>query len=314
MRKWECGVCGFIHKEEGPPEKCPVCEAPRKMFKEVVEESQGETGGAAAGAAGMKKWQCAVCGHGHTGTGPPDKCPVCDTPGTMFVAMEHTVHGGAGPAQGKRWRCTVCGYIHTGDEPPEKCPVCAAPKGMFVEIDEEGKAKGEPAAAAIETVVAAVGEKSAKHSPSWVDRIAHLILKLHLHPISAHFPNGVLPVVLIFLGLSMFFNIVTLETAAYYNLIFVLLTMPIVVLTGFCEWQKRYKGLKTAIFITKLICGLTVLATTNVLVFWRLLDPAVLAEGSPWRMTYLGVAGAMLGATGLAGHLGGKLVFGPRGG
>lgn len=311
MRKWECSVCGYIHKGDDPPEKCPVCEAPKKMFKEVVEAAEGETGGVAAGE-GKKRWQCTVCGHDHNDARPPEKCPVCDSPGTMFTAMEHAEQSGAEAVQGRRWRCTVCGYIHNGDEPPEKCPVCAAPKGMFVEIDAEGKTIGEPAVA-VESAVALVGEKNGKKTSPMIDKFAGLVLKLHLHPISVHFPNGVLPVALVFLGIAMFFNIASLETAAYYNLIFVLLTLPLVLLTGFLEWQKRYKGLKTAIFITKIACALIVLATTNVLVFWRLLDPGVVAEGSPSRLIYLGVAGAMLAATGLAGHLGGKLVFGSRG-
>lgn len=312
MRKWECGVCGYIHKEDVPPGKCPVCEAPKKMFKEVVEATQGETKAASAGD-GKKRWQCTVCGHGHTDTRPPEICPVCDSPGTMFVVMEHTEHSGAGAVQGRRWRCTVCGYIHNGDEPPDKCPVCAAPKGMFVEVDAEGKTIGEPAAATVEAAVAQVGDNSGKKTVSMVDRFGDLVLKLHFHPITVHSPNGVLPVVVIFLGIAMYFNIASLETAAYYNLIFVLLTLPVVLLTGFLEWQKRYKGLKTAIFITKITCALIVLATTNVLVFWRLLDPGVAAEGSPSRMIYLGVAGVMLVATGLAGHIGGKLVFASRG-
>ena len=55
------------------------------------------------------------------------------------------------------------------------------------------------------------------------------------------------------------------------------------------------------------------LALVNVLVFWLWLDPGVLAEGSSTRLIYLGLAAGMLAAVGLAGHLGGKLVFGARG-
>jgi uncharacterized membrane protein len=73
--------------------------------------------------------------------------------------------------------------------------------------------------------------------------LADVILKLHLHPISVHFPNGILPAVVAFLAISMFLNIPSLETAAYYNLIFVLIMLPVVLVTGFIEWQKRYKGI-----------------------------------------------------------------------
>jgi len=213
----------------------------------------------------------------------------------------------------KRWRCSVCGYVQTGDEPPETCPICEAPKKMFVEIDADGKALGEIDIEEVDPAMAHLTEKGQKKSSSLFDKFAKLSLKLHLHPIAVHFPNGILPAVVVFLGLSVYFNIVSLETAAYYNLIFVLLMLPMVLLTGFIEWQKRYKGLKTPIFIIKIICGLVVLALVNVLVFWRFLDPGVMAEGSPTRLIYLGIAAGMLAAVGLAGHLGGKLVFGARG-
>lgn len=269
----------------------------------------------------MKKWECDVCGFIHEGEEPPEKCQVCDSPGTVFALMiEAEKEPEAKAAVGKRWRCLVCGYVHEDQEPPEKCPVCAAPKSMFVEIDVEGKEIGAPAQPAEQSAPAPLTLESAGTAPlggkkekaSFIDRLAGLSLKMHLHPITVHFPNGVLPVVLVFLLIAMVFKIESLETAAYYNLIFVLLTLPFVLLTGFLEWQKRYKGARTAIFITKIASALIVLATANVLVFWRFLDPGVTAEGSPSRFIYLGVAAGMLGAAGVAGYLGGRLVFGTR--
>lgn len=313
MSNWECGVCSYLHKESGPPETCPVCEAPKKMFFAQVEKQQSEDGVTDASRE-VKQWRCSVSGYLHTGTEPPEKCPICDATADMFeeVVEENEASEPTSTAV-KRWLCTVCGYIHTGDEPPEKCPVCDAPKKMFVEIDAEGKAIGEPPVEELAPATSSLTDKSEKPAVSLFNRLADLSLKLHLHPITVHFPNGVLPVVVLFLGLSVYFNIVTLETAAYCNLVFVLAMLPVVLLTGYIEWQKRYKGIKTTIFIIKIICSLVVLALVNVLVFWRLLDPGVMAEGSPSRLIYPGVALAMLGAVGIAGHLGGKLVFGARG-
>lgn len=36
--KWRCGVCGYIHGGEGPPEKCPKCGAPREKFTQLPED------------------------------------------------------------------------------------------------------------------------------------------------------------------------------------------------------------------------------------------------------------------------------------
>ncbi|MCL2518301.1 MAG: NADH peroxidase [Oscillospiraceae bacterium] len=37
MKKFKCGVCGYIYEGEKAPEKCPQCGAPASKFVEVVE-------------------------------------------------------------------------------------------------------------------------------------------------------------------------------------------------------------------------------------------------------------------------------------
>ncbi len=259
----------------------------------------------------MNRWECGVCGYLHEGDEVPEKCPVCEAPGEKFSEVSQTEGGGkessAVESAVKKWRCTVCGYIHTGHEPPDKCPVCNAPAEMFLELDKNGNEIG--------SLPVKEGEQGSEQaSRSLFNTIADLLVRHHLHPISVHFPNGILPVVFAFLAISVWFNIASLETAAFYNLIAVLLALPLVLLTGYLEWQKRFKGIKTSIFIIKMICGLVVLASTNVLVFWRIIDPGVAAADSPVKWIYLGIAALLLGAAGLAGHLGGKLSFGTRDG
>lgn len=36
MRKWKCNICGYIHEGDQPPDKCPVCGAPKEEFVEVT--------------------------------------------------------------------------------------------------------------------------------------------------------------------------------------------------------------------------------------------------------------------------------------
>ncbi|RPH41083.1 MAG: DUF2231 domain-containing protein [Desulfobulbaceae bacterium] len=207
----------------------------------------------------------------------------------------------------RRWKCKVCGYIHEADEAPEKCPVCNADKIHFVEVDDKGDEIALISEIVVEVPVQEVKPKTFR------DRLAALVLKLHLHPIAVHFPNGVLPVAVIFVALAILLGLATFKEAAFYNMVFVLLTMPLVMVTGYVEWQKRYKGAKTALFMTKIFCSLAVLICLLILVVWRLVDPTVADAGSVNRMIYLGISLAMLAAAGIAGHLGGKLVFGSRG-
>lgn len=238
--------------------------------------------------------KCEMCSYISGGVTPIEVCPVC---GTSVEQSEEMVE--------KRYLCTICGYIHTGQKPQEVCPVCKVPPEKFVELDKDGReVVGSLAAEAGRPALS--GEEVSK---SMLDTIACLLVRHHFHPIFSHFPNGILPVAVTLLVISVGFNWVSLELAAFYNLIAVLLTLPLVLLTGYLEWQKSYQGIRTTIFKIKIICSTVVLASTSVLVFWRIIEPEVVAAGSPYRFIYLGIAVLLLGAAGVAGHLGGKLVF-----
>ena len=214
----------------------------------------------------------------------------------------------------KKWRCTVCGYIHEGEEPPEICPVCGADRSKFVEIvteekdEEKTTAKIDPIEPEAKAKVAdAPGTTLAP--PSKHDRIYQLMVKHHVHPISVHIPNGLLPVSVLFIFLAVIFKFTGLSQAAFYNLIFVVFSMPPVLFSGVIVWQKKYNGAMTTLFLTKIICGGVVSLTAVILVIWSIVDPGVLALTSDHLVAFLFVNMVMLGASVTAGFLGGKLVF-----
>ena len=214
----------------------------------------------------------------------------------------------------KKWECTVCGYIHEGDEPPDECPVCAADKSMFVEVVEQAAA-AEPAATAEPAASpAAPAQPAGKQGlPATLLAFATTqILRHHLHPIMVHTPNGIVPMAVIFLFIAALFTAPLFDIAALYSLVFVLIAMPAVLATGYIVWQERYRGALTSIF--KLKIGASIVATVSlvILLIWRALQPAVLNTPSSARWFFLILAVIMLGAVGLAGHMGGKLVFGNR--
>jgi nitrite reductase (NADH) large subunit len=91
-------------------------------------------------------WKCEVCGYVHTGTEPPDECPVCGVGADMFARFEVAAPAAPAPRRARAWRCRVCGYVHAGDEPPDECPVCGAGREEF-EPEAEAAA---PAPAATE--------------------------------------------------------------------------------------------------------------------------------------------------------------------
>jgi uncharacterized membrane protein len=217
----------------------------------------------------------------------------------------------------KKWRCTVCGYIHNGDEPPEKCPVCGADKSLFEEIIEEAPAEQQDAKKPEDTKI------QAPEVPESVDPepepktvfgrlyrfTVRMMLKHHAHPVSVHIPNGVLPVSFVLMILSTLTDTSSLATAAHINMVFVVLTLPFVLYSGYIEWQNRYKGLRSSRFITKIICAGIVTITSLLLVIWWIVDPGILQTPSVARSAFLFMGLVMLAAAVIAGLIGGKLVF-----
>lgn len=208
----------------------------------------------------------------------------------------------------KKWQCTVCGYIHEGDEPPEECPVCGADRIKFIEMVSE-----EPVETEIDQPEPEDKNMDSKPEPPIfrpkLNPIFDLMIKHHVHPISVHIPNGVLPASVIFIVLATLFNFSGLSQAAFYNLIFVVLTMPMVLFSGYIGWQKKYNGSLTKLFLTKMICGGIVSLTAIILVVWLYIDPQVVNPSSSYKWAFLFINFVMLAAAGVAGFLGGKLVF-----
>jgi hypothetical protein len=135
------------------------------------------------------------------------------------------------------------------------------------------------------------------------------MLKHHLHPISTHVPNGVLPVSFVFIILATLFGFISLGTAALCNMAFVVISLPVVLFSGYIEWQNRYQGLMSSLFITKIAAAAAVTVTAVLLVVWWIVDPGVLQTSSLARNVFIFVSFIMLAAAGIAGFIGGKLVF-----
>ncbi len=234
------------------------------------------------------------------------------------------------------WRCIVCNYTSTAEEPPEKCPVCGVDQSKFVPVEEEletaaadGRETAETPAGAPEGAGApdspAGSEPSGGRAPAQEDvapaskpqtpgeipsfianamrTVKEQLVKRRGHPISAHLPNGVLPAAVILLFLGLVFGRVALQDAAFYNLVLVVISMPVVIASGYLDWKAHYGGVYTPLIVTKIVCAVIVSVFGLVLVLW-----GAFSETYSWP--YFLVHLIVLGAAGVAGYMGGKLVFG----
>ncbi|KPA18300.1 flavin reductase [Candidatus Magnetomorum sp. HK-1] len=251
----------------------------------------------------MKKWKCSVCAYVHSGDSPPDTCPVCGANKDKFIEIEDS---SATDSTDIQWRCNVCAYIHKGPEPPDTCPVCGADKTKFERVGSETSTSSSKAASQRENMRS---DREQTMITKVYDFICENVINHHLHPISVHFPNGIIPVAVLFVLMSAVFGSANVALAAFYNTVFVTLAMPIVLFTGYVEWQRRYGGTFTNLFITKIICGIVVLAMAILLTLWGIFDESVTQNNAVISWLYIFFYLVMLGAAGVAGHLGGKLVF-----
>lgn len=212
----------------------------------------------------------------------------------------------------KKWKCTICRYIHEGDEPPARCPICKAPASKFILLEPEQDEKSM-AALKIKELQRQIAEQQAiieANRPRGVKLYKALqafFVRHHAHPISVHFPNGLLPVAVIFFALSILLKTDTLSIAGFSNIFFVLLVLPFVLFTGYTEWIKKYNRAMTTLFVTKIIAAAITTTTCILSVIWYIIDPQVLSSSLSWLFITLNII--MLASAGIAGHLGGKLVF-----
>ena len=214
----------------------------------------------------------------------------------------------------KEWQCTICKYIHKGETPPERCPICNADASKFVEINKAPMPEPPPKqeSAAIKPGPDALEKKEVLKPPHAIketgfEKINSLLIKHHAHPVLVHTPNGILPCAVILLLLAWIFDYALLSRVAFVNLIFVILSLPFVILTGIIEWKKKYNGAMTLIFKLKILAATVTSVSCAISFVWFLVDPGILSSSKAWVFIFINII--MLIAAGIAGHIGGKLVF-----
>lgn len=324
MKKWQCSVCNYTHTCDEPPDICPVCNVSRDAFTSVTDDGHIENV-AEAGITTSKKSQCTVCGYIHQDEVFPENCPVCGVEHDHFSKISGSPDTPLTEKTGesavkKRWRCQVCGYIHIGPSPPAKCPVCGADRSLFtlISVDEDEIVPESTPFSLDKTITDRIQSKTGSSQVEPVLKssrfsdifsfIMTTMAKQHAHPISVHIPNGVLPVAFLFFLLGMVFENDGLLLAAHYNLIFVMISMPFILFSGYNDWKIRLGGHMSQIIRVKIFCGATITILSFVLVMWRFAQPHVLEPWSSFRLIYLLIFLITLLAAAIAGFYGGKLI------
>lgn len=180
----------------------------------------------------------------------------------------------------KKWKCAVCGYVCEGKAPPVSCPQCGVDRSSFV---PEGRGQ--------------------------VGLLRDLVASFRLHSVAVHFPNGLIPVMLLAMLLFFVTGKPFFEQTAFFMLCLAFAATPVALASGIYCWRHRFSGVRARIFIVKRRLALLLLLLEGAAVVIRGTHPLLFSRVSALQILYLGLLGGMLVAVVLLGHYGGKLVF-----
>lgn len=127
------------------------------------------------------------------------------------------------------------------------------------------------------------------------------------HAIAAHFSNGLIPVAVLYLLLTLSTGSTYFEHTVEHLIVIVLMAIPCSFFSGIRDWKTKYRAAKAPIFIKKirLSCVLFLLCVSAVSI--RLAIPDVMSLQSIEHWLYLALLFSMLPVVTLLGHYGGKL-------
>jgi PAS domain S-box-containing protein len=175
----------------------------------------------------------------------------------------------------KRWKCTVCDYIHVGSEPPDVCPICGSDRSQFIET-------GEEKSGLFHEIVAA----------------------FKIHPVLAHFPNGLIPTAAIFLLASILTGQPRLENVVFWLVLTSVAVVPFSLATGIHDWHKHFGKHLAPVFYKKLGLALTLFVLGLAATGLRYENQDLLKVDDWYGWLYVLSMLGMLCCVGLLGHFG----------
>ncbi len=127
------------------------------------------------------------------------------------------------------------------------------------------------------------------------------------HAVAAHFSNGLIPVAVLYLILTLSTANNYFEHTVEHLLLIVVLAIPASFFSGIHDWKTKYRGAKAPVFIKKIRLSCLLFALCASAVFIRISSPDVMSRQGIEYWLYLALLFSMLPVVTLLGHYGGKL-------
>jgi len=132
------------------------------------------------------------------------------------------------------------------------------------------------------------------------------------HAIAAHFSNGLIPVAVLYLMLTLSTGNTYFEHTVEHLILIVVMAIPVSFLSGIRDWKTKYRGAKAPIFIKKIRLSAMLFIFCISAVSIRLCIPDVMSRQGIEHWMYLVLLFSMLPVVTLLGHYGGKLSSLPK--
>ncbi len=127
------------------------------------------------------------------------------------------------------------------------------------------------------------------------------------HAIAAHFSNGLIPVAVLYLLLTLSIGSTYFEHTVEHLIVIVLMAIPVSFFSGIHDWKTKYRAAKAPIFIKKIRLSFVLFLLCASAVCIRLTIPDVMSRPGIEHWLYLALLFSMLPVVTLLGHYGGKL-------
>lgn len=136
------------------------------------------------------------------------------------------------------------------------------------------------------------------------------ILKTFIfHAVASHFVNGLVPIAVLFLGLTLVTANIYFDHTVFHLFIMTALAIPFVLFSGIHDWRVKFHGGKAPIFYRKIKLGITLAILCTIIIALRMNYPDPIAVGGWVAGLYIACIALTLPVVTILGHLGGKLAF-----
>jgi uncharacterized membrane protein len=132
------------------------------------------------------------------------------------------------------------------------------------------------------------------------------------HAVASHFVNGLVPVAVIFMLLTLVTADPYFEHTVIHLMCIAAMTIPVSFVSGIRDWRLKFHGGRAPIFYRKIALSIILALLCAAVISIRLAWPNPLAEGGGIAVLYGGCIFMALPVVVLLGHYGGRLAYAAR--